>query len=195
MVSNDPTDEVEQAIPDGLGLVRDFVNTWEGELGTDTGTEELDSPEALEAWMRGRGLEVGTGMDGDDLRRAIRFREALRHMLVANSGAELDPTTVEVVRRAAHEAPLQVRVDAAGEARAEPAEDGVRALFAQTLAAIARAQATGTWTRLKACTADDCQWAFYDHSRNRSRTWCSMEVCGNRAKTRSYRARRGGRPG
>jgi predicted RNA-binding Zn ribbon-like protein len=39
------------------------------------------------------------------------------------------------------------------------------------------------------CAAEDCRWAFYDRSRNRSRTWCSMEECGNRAKARSYRAR------
>ena len=39
------------------------------------------------------------------------------------------------------------------------------------------------------CVADDCQWAFYDTSKNRSRHWCSMGVCGNRQKTRTYRAR------
>ena len=43
--------------------------------------------------------------------------------------------------------------------------------------------------RVKICPADDCRWAFYDASRNRSRQWCSMEVCGNRAKARSHRAR------
>jgi len=58
------------------------------------------------------------------------------------------------------------------------------------LAAVADSQAAGSWERIKACAAEDCQWAFYDHSRNRSRAWCTMEVCGNRAKTRAYRARR-----
>jgi predicted RNA-binding Zn ribbon-like protein len=42
---------------------------------------------------------------------------------------------------------------------------------------------------MKACRAEDCRWAFYDRSRNRSRAWCSMRECGNRAKARSYRAR------
>jgi len=46
-----------------------------------------------------------------------------------------------------------------------------------------------SWNRLKACRLDDCQWAFYDQSKNRSRTWCSMKVCGNRAKARAYRER------
>ena len=77
-----------------------------------------------------------------------------------------------------------------GQAYARPAKEGVPALFARLLAAVADAQCAGTWDRLKACAADDCQWAFYDSSRNQSRTWCSMEVCGNRAKTRAYRTRR-----
>lgn len=46
-----------------------------------------------------------------------------------------------------------------------------------------------TWPRLKACREDTCRWAFYDHSKNRSGHWCSMEVCGARHKARQYRAR------
>jgi predicted RNA-binding Zn ribbon-like protein len=52
--------------------------------------------------------------------------------------------------------------------------------------------AEGTWERLKVCPAHDCLWAFYDSSRNRSGHWCSMKVCGNRAKARSYRERHRG---
>jgi predicted RNA-binding Zn ribbon-like protein len=43
---------------------------------------------------------------------------------------------------------------------------------------------------MKVCAADDCEWAFYDHTKNRSGAWCSMESCGNRAKGRAYRERR-----
>lgn len=40
--------------------------------------------------------------------------------------------------------------------------------------------------RLKICP--NCQWLFLDRSRNRSRTWCDMTVCGNRVKAnRHYR--------
>ena len=46
----------------------------------------------------------------------------------------------------------------------------------------------GTWRRLKVCR--NCQWAFYDTSKNRSGSWCSMQLCGNRLKTRAYRTRR-----
>ena len=47
----------------------------------------------------------------------------------------------------------------------------------------------GTWTRLKACRSDTCQWAFVDQARNRSRQWCDMRVCGNRQKVRTFRSR------
>jgi predicted RNA-binding Zn ribbon-like protein len=36
------------------------------------------------------------------------------------------------------------------------------------------------------CEAPDCEWLFLDHSRNRSRRWCDMTSCGNRAKARRH---------
>jgi predicted RNA-binding Zn ribbon-like protein len=36
------------------------------------------------------------------------------------------------------------------------------------------------------CEAPDCQWLFLDRSRNRSRRWCDMTSCGNRAKARRH---------
>ena len=67
--------------------------------------------------------------------------------------------------------------------------DGVDGALGRLLAIVAAAQADGTWERLKACPWDTCRWAFYDHSRNRSGVWCSMAVCGNRAKVQAFRAR------
>ena len=46
----------------------------------------------------------------------------------------------------------------------------------------------GTWPRLKGCA--QCEWVFFDRSKNRSGTWCSMTICGNRTKNRAYRRRR-----
>lgn len=43
--------------------------------------------------------------------------------------------------------------------------------------------------RLRACAAGDCGWLFEDGTRNRSRRWCDMKTCGNRAKVRRFRAR------
>jgi predicted RNA-binding Zn ribbon-like protein len=116
-------------------------------------------------------------VNSDDEREPA-FREALRALLVDKR----DPEAIAALNDAS--AKLRVRFDPDGTARLEG--DG---LVASMLAIIARAQAAGTWERMKACRAEDCRWAFYDRSRNRSRAWCSMRECGNRAKARSYRAR------
>ncbi len=44
--------------------------------------------------------------------------------------------------------------------------------------------------RIKTCPAGNCGWTFVDRSKNRSRRWCDMDVCGNLAKARQFRARR-----
>ena len=71
-----------------------------------------------------------------------------------------------------------------------PAHGGLDGALARLLAIIDNASCDGTWERLKVCAEQTCRYAFYDHSRNRSGSWCSMAVCGNRAKARSYRERR-----
>jgi hypothetical protein len=45
--------------------------------------------------------------------------------------------------------------------------------------------------RVRMCAADDCGLLFVDTSRPGRRRWCSMDRCGNRAKIRTHRARRG----
>jgi predicted RNA-binding Zn ribbon-like protein len=177
--------------PDEIELVSSFINTMEKNTSRPD-TEWLDSPEALRSWMNAHDIPTGDALGSGDVTRATDFREALRVLLLANNGVEVDPAAVRALRDAAQDGLIQVEIDTAGRAAARPAGSGVPALFARLLAAVADSQAAGTWDRLKACAADDCQWAFYDSSRNRSRTWCSMEVCGNRAKTRAYRARLSG---
>jgi predicted RNA-binding Zn ribbon-like protein len=84
---------------------------------------------------------------------------------------------------------VSLRFDSGGRVRLEPAARGIDAALGRLIAIAASAMVDGTWSRLKACRADDCHWAFYDHARNHSRHWCSMAVCGNRTKARTYRQR------
>ena len=77
---------------------------------------------------------------------------------------------------------------AAGLVDGRPRTVPLDAAGAILLAAVRLADA-GDWPRVKLCAAETCRWAFVDESRNRSRAWCSMEVCGNRAKARSFRSR------
>ena len=51
------------------------------------------------------------------------------------------------------------------------------------------AATAGTWARLKCCPGRRCGWAFYDRSASSRSRWCSMQICGARAKMRAYRDR------
>jgi len=176
----------DQPAPGDLALVQRFVNTTD----LETGADDLGDPEQLTAWLRAAGLASQVdAFDEAGRERVLAVREALRSLLLANHGEPADPKAIAVLDRAARDAPVVVAFGADGSARLAPAGGGVGGALAGLLGIVARAQADGTWSRLKACPADACGWAFYDRSRNRSRTWCTMSVCGNRAKARSYRAR------
>ncbi len=131
----------------------------------------------LPDWLAERGV-------AESLDRARALREALRALLVANGGGALDPGAVEAVDRAA--ARLSIRLGADGRPRVGSDGDPLDHVVAVALAAML----DGSWQRLKACR--NCRWAFYDYSKNRSATWCSMQLCGNRTKTRAYRRRKRG---
>jgi len=49
---------------------------------------------------------------------------------------------------------------------------------------------SGDHERVKECASTTCEWVFLDKSRNRSRRWCDMSDCGNRAKARRFQARK-----
>jgi predicted RNA-binding Zn ribbon-like protein len=184
------TDELTATIPPGVKLIEDFVNT--NELDEADG-EKLVDPGALGTWLNERELlPAGATVSGDDLMRALRVREALRALLLVNNGGELDPSAVPTLNSAADESHLRVSFSPSGEAMLVPDEPDVPGALSQILAVAYTAMADESWDRLKACRLDDCQWAFYDQSKNRSRTWCSMKVCGNRAKARAYRERQRG---
>jgi len=178
MASNPAPGELEQ--------VRAFINTWDA----DEDVENIPGPDELRAWLVEHDLlEAGAGVTAADHRRAVEVREALRAVLLANAGLDLDPDAPPVLDDAARRARLGVRFGPGADVRTAPDAGGVEGALGRLLAIVAAAQEAGTWTRLKACLADDCQWAFYDRSRNRSAVWCDMRVCGNRQKVRSYRER------
>jgi predicted RNA-binding Zn ribbon-like protein len=174
--------------PGALRLVQQFVNSYD----VEDEIEAFSGPKALRDWLADHGLlERRARVTGADLARAIEVREALRALLLANNGEKLDRAAVRTLNEAASSAPLFVRFDDDGRLRLAPAAPNVTGALAQLLAIVNDAAVEGTWQRLKVCPEDSCRWAFYDHSKNRSGTWCSMAVCGNRAKARAYRRRHG----
>jgi predicted RNA-binding Zn ribbon-like protein len=172
--------------PHQLDLVIDFVNTFE----LDTGEEEFGDAARLSTWLADRGLmAAGEHAGAEDLARATELREALRRTMLANNGGPPADQDAALLERAARRGELSVHFRD-GDSLLEPCVDGPDGALAALLAPVAEAMSDGTWERAKACRADDCHWAFYDFSRNRSGTWCDMAVCGNREKVRAYRARK-----
>ena len=175
----------EEAAPGELELVRQFVNTRE----LDPVRDELADEAHAAGWLGSQDLPAVEGFEPDDLERLTAVREALRELLFANNvGSEPPRGALEELNRQASEAAIGLHFDAGGSSLRTTCE-GVDSVIARLLSIVHGAMEEGTWERLKACRAEDCVWAFYDHSRNRSGTWCSMEECGNRAKARAYRER------
>ena len=176
-----------QEAPGQLEYVRQFVNTFD----LETGVDELTSPQALATWLARRDLlPQGARVGPRAFERALEVREALRRLMLVNNGGDLEPSDIEILNDVASRSSLAMRFDPDGGPALEVAGGGPEAPVACLVAIAYEAMVSGTWERLKACSADDCHWAFYDHSRNRSGTWCDMQVCGNRAKVRAYRERR-----
>jgi predicted RNA-binding Zn ribbon-like protein len=176
-----------KAAPAELDHVRVFVNT----LDLETHEDELSDAAATACWFAERDLlPAGEQLSESDVRQAREMREALRKLLLSHNGAALDPAAVGSVNAAAKSAELVVRFDERGDAALVPVRPGIDGALGRLLAIVFRATGDGTWERLKACPAEDCEWAFYDWSKNGSGTWCDMAVCGNRAKARAYRERR-----
>lgn len=184
-----PTTEGRQPAPGELRLVQLLVNTAE----PDIGREDIADAAALGRWLVEQELlsaADAAALTDADRQRAVALREALRDLLGSNAGEPLDPASAQLIEAETRRAPLEVCFDEAGGAALAPARGGMDGVVARVLAAIAAASIEGTWRRLKACRDDTCRWAFYDASRNASSAWCSMAVCGNRAKARRHRERR-----
>lgn len=183
----------DEATPLPLRYIEEFINTRRAD------GDDIATPQQLADWFQARRLiPGGATVSAAQRDRAEATREGLR-ALIAENNAEpvasprpdgLDPTAR--ARLAALTPELALRLDVTTHpprlvpVTAEPADGALATL----LAIAADAGASGTWARLKACREPSCRWAYYDHSRNRRRTWCSMELCGNRAKARASHRRK-----
>ena len=101
----------------------------------------------------------------------------------ANNGVALDDAALATVNAAA----ARLSTASSTPTGAVPSTTDGDALDGVVAIALG-AMLDGSWGRLKACR--NCRWSFYDNSPNRSATWCSMQLCGNRKKTRAYRSRK-----
>jgi predicted RNA-binding Zn ribbon-like protein len=166
--------------PAGFPLLESFLNS----VDVETGADDLDTPERYSHWLGQHGYP-DTVADATDLRDALQLRDALRaaarrHHDAAEPDGALDALAGRIRLRARF-TPDGVRLVSA--------ETGARGILGDVLATVVLADADGSWQRIKICREDTCQWVFFDRSKNTSKQWCSMQGCGNRNKTRAYRAR------
>jgi predicted RNA-binding Zn ribbon-like protein len=168
--------------PGELGLLQAFLNT-HYDLESHGG-EVLSGPDELRSWLAGRRLIAADApVSAGDVARVIAIRETLRDLI----GGRADHAALAELQ-----ATVRIRLEP-GRPRLEPTErETIDGAIAGLIAIVATEMLGDRWSRLKVCPGVECGWAFYDHSRNRSGRWCSMSICGGRAKARAhYRRRRG----
>ncbi|WP_433833065.1 CGNR zinc finger domain-containing protein [Actinoplanes sp. CA-015351] len=152
-----------------LRVVEEFLNTLDERTFSRHGVPHKGA-DTLSAWVSTHQVA--------DREAAAKLRASLRGALAGEGSAA----------EAIAAFPLRLEAFADGRLRiGSPVADPALGVIA---VAVAHAVADGSWQRLRLCAAPDCRWAFFDASRGGAGRWCSMEVCGNRHKTRSYRSRR-----
>jgi predicted RNA-binding Zn ribbon-like protein len=190
----------------GGRLCLDFINTVGGRVGPATVLRDklADYHDLLE-WSRLAGIANPAESRNlarlsashrqhteATLARAVLLREALyRIFKSAIEGPRPRPTDVDTLSRElqvarAHERLTHTRGAFGWTFEDEPALD--RILWPISLSA-AELLISSDLSRLRQCEGEECGWMFLDTSRNRSRQWCDMKDCGNRAKVRRFRKR------
>jgi predicted RNA-binding Zn ribbon-like protein len=185
----------------------DFVNSLDHRFGAREPLERLTDYAALLRFALDAGLidarrarrleQVAAGAAERAVRAARELREALAAALYARVAGRSPPAAaVRTLERHLHRAgrhrELRWQRGARGGALSwDRGRYEVRAelpvwLLAQSAGELLMSE---TLERVRACDADTCRWLFLDTSRNHTRRWCDMKVCGNRMKARRFQAR------
>lgn len=183
----DPDDR--PAAPGGLRLIQALVNTLNGHDLADL----IATPADAAGWLTAAGLlPAGGTVTSSEQGALVELRESIRAVLESHAHPGGDPgAAAGRLTMALLPCRLIVTADPAGTVRLASADQHplARAVGAVAIA-IAESAAEGTWARLKSCPGNRCGWAFYDRSPAGRSQWCSMQLCGARAKMRAYRSRR-----
>jgi len=185
----------------GGRLCLDFANT----LSVQTG-DHLGDYGDLVAWGRQAGAltpaQAASLLDAAArqpaaaefaLARARRFRAAVYRLFAARAAghepatADLDALNAELARTLGKARIVRAADGFAWDWVAEDALDRVLWPVVRSAAELLTSEALSL---VRECAASSCRWLFLDTTKNRSRQWCDMRVCGNRAKARRYHERR-----
>jgi predicted RNA-binding Zn ribbon-like protein len=181
------------AVPAELALLYDFTNTLDQRRYVEDGAahaggDEIETPAMLEVWLAARGLlPRGSRVSTPEHAAALELRAALRaFLLIAPAHRSQAKEEARRLSTASRKFPLTLGISDRGlELLPFPGSSGLARVLGQMLAL---AQ-TDRLARLKTCASDECHWVFFDRSKPANRHWCSSLLCGNRQKTRAYRAR------
>lgn len=173
-------------------LIEAFANT----VDVETGDDEAATPLKLARWLAEQGLlEDSARPTATEHRAFMDLRAGLRDALdpeaapsphrlaLADAALAGTPVLVTLTHSTVHGGAPQPLAPA-------PDLSPTGTAMARIAAAWAEIVLTGQSLRLKRCAEHTCGWVFWDSSKNHSRRWCSMRVCGNRSKSRRYAARK-----
>jgi len=179
-------------LPRRLGgrVCLDFVNTVEDRASAHP-EELLVSPDRLVDWALDAAVLHARPLPPPDsplLQYALALRESFRRVVLRDGDADDLRRVNGAVAAAALHAVL--RPDGDGFVWAWDADVPEALLWAVARDMGALLTDLPALARVRTCALDSCGWLFVDQSRNHSRRWCSMEGCGNVAKSRAFQTRR-----
>jgi predicted RNA-binding Zn ribbon-like protein len=183
-------------VPDQLAHLYDFANSLDVRHFIHHGvqhaqSDELVGPRELEAWLSKHGLPSSGGRitpamydTGLQLRADIRAflgcEPAERRRKGKGAG---------LLNKALEQFPLVAEAQGERGFALRASRDDALAGLSVVVAELYDGATQGTLDRLKMCAAEECRRVFYDRSKPATRRWCMSTLCGNRIKTRTYRAR------
>jgi predicted RNA-binding Zn ribbon-like protein len=198
-----PVNAPAMFVADALGI--DFLNSIATPV--DAPVDWIEDGAGLIAWLRQAGLvpvevldEMAESAMPGELDRvagqARNLREWFRDVVGHRMGRplDLDMTELAPLNRLLErdEAYSRIMVHDGGHLALETARRwrSPEALLIPIGEALARVLVEEDFTQLKACQGSSCTLLFADHTRGHARRWCSMGVCGNRAKVSAHRSRK-----
>jgi predicted RNA-binding Zn ribbon-like protein len=166
----------------------DHVNCYEDLVAFAEQSKVLTTEQAGNLRLHGRrhSGEVKTA-----LRRAISYRESLyRAFSALVQGEEVPPGELKHINDVAIQALAHRRLARVDDGYRWEWDWNARNILNRILWPIAQSAAelltSPQLATLRMCESPDCAWLFLDQSRNHSRRWCDMKVCGNRQKARRH---------
>jgi predicted RNA-binding Zn ribbon-like protein len=193
-------------VADAPGL--DFLNSVATPV--DEEVDWISDGEGLLAWLEQAELVPGAALEEIRIRstaaelddvaaRARDLREWFRGFvrkrkgrpLVAKDLREIEPLNQLLERDQQHG---EIVTNTSGgvtsfELRANRRWQSAASLLMPIAEALARLVCEEDFSYVKACEGPRCTLMFADHTRGHARRWCSMAICGNRAKVAAHRKR------